>query len=89
MYSVEYTFYMSGGFSYRMDTEYCEKTFKSFMELLCWLADYVTAEPDCDFKVLTGIFCGNCEFDLDDLEYLTKFAYNHAESIGKLAAANY
>ena len=86
MYSVEYTFYMSGGFSYRMDTAYCEKTFKSFMELLCWLANYATAEPDCDFTVLTGIFCGNCEFDL---EYLTKFAYNHAESIVKLTDANY
>lgn len=86
MYSVEYTFYMSGGFSYRMDTEYCEETFKSFMELLCWLADYVTAEPDCDFKVLTGIFCGNCELDS---EYLTKFVLNHAESIEKLVDANW
>lgn len=69
-----------------MDTAYCEKTFKSFMELLCWLANYATAELDCDFTVLTGIFCGNCEFDS---EPLVKFARDHAESIGKLAATNY
>lgn len=86
MYKAYYTWYMSGGFSYSMDRRDCMENFKSFVDMLDWLASYATAEPDCDYRVLHGIFCGNSELDS---EYLVKFVLNHAESIEKLANANW
>lgn len=68
MYEVVYTWCLSGGFSYNMDTRKDVKRFGSFVELLDELRYYFRDyEMDCDYKILDGIFCGERELDADTI----------------------
>lgn len=56
MYGIEYTLYLSGGFSFSMDSYNKVREFDSLMDMLGFLESW--SEADCDYIKVHCIYCG-------------------------------